>query len=83
MEKFRIFDLKGDRDNGEREIRIFEIVVDISHFAGAMAGAAVVTGIKVIRYLNDLTIVDTILNQPADEEQSSDSKISKTNNEAD
>ena len=49
-----------------------EIVSDMSQFAGALAGAAVVAGKKVIRYLNDLTIVDTILKPPADEEQTSD-----------
>ena len=60
-----------------------EIVSDMSQFAGALAGAAVVAGKKVIRYLNDLTIVDTILKPPADEEQRSDSKISRTNTEVD
>lgn len=54
-----------------------EIVSDMSQFVGALAGAAVVADIKVIRYLNDLTIVDTILKQPVDEVQTTDSKINK------
>jgi hypothetical protein len=44
-----------------------EIVSDMPQFAGALAGAAVFAGKRVIRYVNDLTIVDTILKQPADE----------------
>ena len=60
-----------------------EIVVDMSQFAGALAGAAVVAGKKPICYLNDLTILDTILKPPADEVQATDSKISKTNTEVD
>ena len=73
MEKFKILGPKGDEDKGEQEIRIFEIVADMSHFAGALAGAAVVAGMKVIRYVNDLTIVDSILKQPAVEVQTTDS----------
>jgi len=46
-----------------------EIVADMSQFAGALAGAAVVGGKKVIRYINDLTTVETTLKPSADEEQ--------------
>jgi len=62
-----------------------EIVADMSQFAGALVGTAVIAGKKVMRYLNDLTIVDTILKPPAnaDEVQTIDSKIGKTNTEAD
>jgi hypothetical protein len=49
MEKFKILGPKGEGDDREQEVRIFENVADISYFAGALAGAAVVTGIKVIR----------------------------------
>ena len=45
-----------------------EVVADMSQFAGALAGAAVVAGKKLIRYVNDLTTVDTALKPPADEE---------------
>ena len=57
-------------DNKKSEF--LEVVADMSQFAGALAGAAVVAGKKVIRYANDLTTVDTVLKPPADEEQTSD-----------
>ena len=60
-----------------------EAVSDMSQFAGALAGAAVMAGKKLIHYVNDLTIVDTILKPPIDEVQATDSKISKTNTEVD
>jgi len=60
-----------------------EIIADMSQFAGALAGAAVVAGKKLIRYINDLTIVDTILKPPADEVQATDRNVVKTNTEAD
>ena len=44
----------------------------MSQFAGALAGDAVVAGKKVMRHLNNLTIVDTILKPPADEVQTTD-----------
>jgi len=49
-----------------------EAVSDMSQFAGALAGAAVVASKKLIRYLNDLMTVETSLKPPADEEQTSD-----------
>ncbi len=66
-------------DNKKSEIS--EIVADMSQFAGALAGAAVVAGKKLICYINDLTIVDTLLEPPADEEQKSEAKRSKINQE--
>ena len=54
-----------------------EAVSDMSQFAGALAGAAVVAGKKLIRYVNDLTIVDTILKPPAAKKQKSEVKSSK------
>ena len=54
-----------------------EVVADMSQFAGALAGAAVVAGKKLIRYVNDLTIVDTILKPPAAKKQKSEVKSSK------
>lgn len=68
-------------DNKKSEFS--ETVSDMSRIAGALAGATVVTGKKLIRYLNDLTIVDTILKPPADEVQITDSKTSRTNTEVD
>jgi len=52
-----------------------EAVSDMSRLAGALAGAALVAGKKIIRYLNDLTIVDTNLKHPAEDSQ----RNSKTN----
>ena len=53
-----------------------EAVADMSQFAGALAGAAVVAGKKLIRCINNLTIVDTILKSPADKEQKYKAKSS-------
>jgi len=50
----------------DEKTEFLEVVADMSQFAGALAGAAVVAGRKAIRYLNDLTIVDTILRPPAE-----------------
>ena len=47
----------------------FEVVADMSQFAGALAGAVVVAGKKIVRYVNDLTVVDTVLKPPAEQEQ--------------
>ncbi|NQT01672.1 MAG: hypothetical protein HQ580_06600 [Planctomycetes bacterium] len=66
-------------DNKKSEFS--EIVADMSQFAGALSGAAVVAGKKLIRYVNDLTIVDTVLEPPADEKQKSEAKSSKINTE--
>ena len=84
-EKFSIFDLKEDAIMDSKKSEFLEAVAEMSQFAGALVGAAVVAGKKVIRYLNDLAIVDTILKSPADagEVQTTDSKISKTNMEVD
>jgi len=68
-------------DNKKSEFS--ETVSDMSRIAGALAGATVVAGKKLIRYLNDLTIVDTILKSPADEVQIIDSNTSRTNTEVD
>ena len=54
-----------------------EVVADMSQFAGALAGAAVVAGKKLIRYVNDLTIVDTILKPQAAKKQKSEVNSSK------
>lgn len=76
MEKFKILDPKGDEDKREQEIRIFENFAGISHFVGDLADASAVFDIKIICYLNDLMIVDTIFKQQVDEVQTTNSKIS-------
>ena len=57
----------------------WEAVTDVSRFAGALAGAAVVAGKKLVRYVSDLTAVDTTIKPPA---ESGESK-SKTNSGTD
>jgi len=56
-----------------------EIITDMSKFAGTLIGTAVVAGRKFICYINDLTIVDTLLEPPADKEQKSKARSSKIN----
>ena len=53
-----------------------EALTDMSQFAGALAGAAVVAGKKIVSFINELTIVETVLKPPADEEQKSEVKSS-------
>ena len=60
-----------------------EIVAEMSQFAGALAGAAVVGGKKVIRFINDLTTVETTIKPSADEDRKTDSKLGKTNTKVD
>jgi len=54
-----------------------EVISDMSQFAGALAGAAVVGGKKVIRCFNDLATVETSLKPSADKKQKSKVKSSK------
>ena len=61
-------------DNKKSEFT--EAVSDMSRLAGALTGAVVVAGKKLIRYLYDLTIVETVLKPPADEKQTSEAKSS-------
>jgi hypothetical protein len=68
-------------DNKKSEFS--EIVTDMSQFAGALIGTAVVAGRKLICYINDLTIVDTLLEPPADEKQKSKARSNKINAVAD
>jgi hypothetical protein len=51
-----------------------EIITEMSQFAGSLAGTALVTGKKLIRYINDLTIVDIVSESPTDEEPKSKTK---------
>ena len=46
-----------------------EAVSDMSRLAGALAGAALVAGKKLIRYLNDLTIEDSNLKHTEEDSQ--------------
>jgi len=60
-----------------------EAMTDMAQFAGALAGAAVVAGRKLVCYINDLTTVETNIKPPADEELVSDVKSSQTDTEVD
>ena len=51
MEKFRIIVLKEDKIVESKKSEILQVVTDMSQFAGALSGAAVVAGKKVICYL--------------------------------
>lgn len=57
--KFSIFVLKEDLIMNSRKSEFSEALTDMSQFAGALVGAAVIAGKKVIRYVNNLTIVET------------------------
>ena len=54
-----------------KKSEFLEVVADMSQFAGALAGAAVVAGKKIIRYANDLTVAETVLKPPAEQKQTS------------
>ena len=73
--------LKEDRKMDDKQSEFSEIIVEMSQFAGSLAGTALVTGKKLIRYVNDLTIIDTLLEPPADEKQKSKATRSTTNKE--
>ena len=60
-----------------------EVITDMSQFAGTLIGTAVVAGRKLICYINNLTVVDTLLEPPADEKQKSKARSSKINAVAD
>ena len=55
-----------------------ETVADMSELAGVLASAAVVAGKKLIRYVNDLTIVDTTLKPPAEDAENNSKTNAKT-----
>jgi len=79
MEKFSIFDLKENVVMDDKKSEFSEVLTEMSQFAGALAGAAVVFGKKALRYLNDLTTVETSLKPPTEQE----AKDSKTTTEVD
>ena len=56
-----------------------EVVADMSQFAGALVGAGVIVGKKVIRYVNDLTIVETHIKPPDEPAKDKSKVISKKN----
>ena len=73
-EKFRKFDLKKGKMMKNKNLEFSEIIGDMSEFAGSLVGETVVAGKKLLRYVNDLTIVDAILKPSDDKNQTSDSQ---------
>lgn len=57
--KFSIIVLKEDLIMNSRKSEFSEVLTDMSQFAGALVGAAVIAGKKAIRCVNNLTIVET------------------------
>jgi hypothetical protein len=56
-----------------------EVVAEMSQFAGALVGAGVIAGKKVIRYVNDLTIVETHIKPTTDLAKDKGKVKNKTN----
>ncbi|MFC1675483.1 hypothetical protein ACFL3G_00295 [Planctomycetota bacterium] len=63
----------------EKKSEFSKAVTEMSQFAGVLAGTAVIVGKKTLRYLNDLTTVETSLKPPTEQE----SKDSKTTTQVD
>ena len=57
---------------------LWETVADMSELAGVLTSKAVVAGKKVIRYVNNLTIVDTTLKPPAEDAENNSKTNAKT-----
>ena len=55
---------------------LLKAVADMSQFAGALAGAAVVAGKKLIDYINKLTIAESV-KQSSGEKHKSKAKAAK------
>jgi hypothetical protein len=55
-----------------------ENVAEMSELAGVLASNAVFAGKKIIRYVNDLTIVDTTLKPPAESGENGSETNTKT-----
>jgi hypothetical protein len=77
-EKFNIFDLKEDAIMDSKKAEFSEALSEMSQFAGALVGAAVVAGKKVIRCVNDLTIVETHIEPSTDPVKDNSEVKSKT-----
>ena len=78
MEKFRAFELKEDRIVDKKKSEFLEIVADMSELAGVLTSKAVVAGKKIIRYVNNLTIVDTTVKPPAEGAENNSKTNAKT-----
>ena len=77
--KFSIFDLKEDLIMNSRKSEFSEVLTDMSQFAGALVGAAVIAGKKAIRCVNNLTIVETHIARSTGPAKNNSEVKSKTN----
>jgi len=57
-----------------RKSEFSEVLTDMSQFAGALVGAAVIAGKKAIRCVNDLTTVETHI-KPSTDPVKDDSEV--------
>jgi hypothetical protein len=62
-----------------RKSEFSEVLAEMSQFAGALVGVGVIAGKKVIRCVNDLTIVETHIKPPTDPAKDNCKVKSKTN----
>ncbi len=51
---------------GRRKSDFLEVLAEMSEYAGILIGTSVIAGKKAIRYVNDLTIVETHIKPPTD-----------------
>jgi hypothetical protein len=79
MEKFNIFDLKEEAIMDSKRSEFSEVLSEMSQFTGALVGAAVIAGKKVIRCVNDLTTVETHIKPSTDPVKDNSEAKSKTN----
>jgi len=66
MGKFNIFDPGEEAIMGRRKSDFLEVLAEMSEYAGILIGTSVIAGKKAIRYVNDLTIVETHIKPPTD-----------------
>ena len=78
-ERSSIFDPKKDAIVDNKKTEFSEILTDMSQFAGALVGAAVIVGKKAIRCVNDLTMVQTHIKPPTEPAKNDNEVKSKTN----
>jgi len=51
---------------GRKKSDFLEVLSEMSEYAGVLIGTTVIAGKKAIRYVNDLTIVETHIKPPTD-----------------
>jgi len=79
MEKFRIFNLKEDAIMNSKKSEFGKAVTEMSQFAGALVGAAVIAGKNVICCVTHLAIVETHIKPSTDTVRDNSEVKSKTN----